>query len=134
MNKNTIQIIFITLVSIVLFSCSKEAGEGGSSAIRGRVYAKYYNDNFTLLNGEGWAPEEDVYIIYGDGTAYNDKVQTSYDGSFEFRYLQKGHYKIFVYSKDSTLTNPAGKYPVFREVNVTSNNTTYQVPDITIFD
>ena len=34
-------------------------------------------------------------------------MKTSYDGSFEFRYLQKGDYQIFAYSD----VNPADQTP-----------------------
>ena len=34
-------------------------------------------------------------------------MKTSYDGSFEFRYLQKGDYQVFVYSD----VNPADQTP-----------------------
>ena len=33
-----------------------------------------------------------------DGGAFDDDVNTSHDGSFEFKYLQKGNYELFVYS------------------------------------
>jgi hypothetical protein len=56
---------------------------------------------------------ERVYIIYGNGTELGDDVRTSYDGSFQFKYLTKGQYKVFVNSLDTTeyfkgrdMTNP----------------------------
>ena len=43
--------------------------------------------------------KEDLYIIYGDGTIHNDKVEASYDGSFKFEFLQPGTYTIFGYTE-----------------------------------
>jgi len=124
----------LTFSLLLLLSCTKEAGPGGSSTIKGKIYAKYYDKTFTVLNGEGYAPEKDVYIVYGDGSSYDDHVRTHYDGTFEFKYLEKGNYTIYVYSKDSSLTIPAGIYPVIQKIEITKNHSTYQIPDITIFD
>lgn len=134
MNKKTTLATLFIIAMFLLVSCTKEAGIGGSSTIRGRVYAKYYDKTFTILNGEDYAPEQDVYIIYGDGASYDDRVRTNYDGTFEFNSLEKGDYTVYVYSKDSTLTIPSGVYPVFRKVEITKNHTTYQLPEITIFN
>jgi len=46
--------------------------------------------------------DEDVYIIYGDDVSYGNKVKSGPDGIFEFKYLRKGDYKIYVESKDTT--------------------------------
>ena len=36
-----------------------------------------------------------TFIIYGeDGTTYNDDFNSSYDGTYEFKFLQKGKYKV----------------------------------------
>ena len=124
----------IILALILIAGCTKEPGIGGSSSIKGKIYAKYYDKTFTVLNGEGYAPEKDVYIVFGDGTTYDDHVRTHYDGSYEFNYLEKGNYTIYVYSKDSTMTIPAGVYPIIAKTEIKKNHSTTQVPDITIFD
>ncbi|MEI6574904.1 MAG: hypothetical protein WCO63_01875 [Bacteroidota bacterium] len=128
------QLLLIITILTVTLSCKKEAGIGGSSTIKGSVYAKYYDKTFTILNGEGWSQEQDVYIIYGNGSTYDDHVRTNYDGTFEFRYLEKGHYKVYLYSKDSTLTIPSGQFPVFREVEITKNHATIEIPKFDIFN
>jgi hypothetical protein len=67
-------LIFSTLVVLLLVSsCAKDAGEGGTSSIKGKVWGKYYNKTFTSLIGETYAPDKDVYIIYGDDATYGDK-------------------------------------------------------------
>ena len=79
-------------------SCKKVEGEGGSSKIVGKVTVKNYNVGGSILEGTYPGSDEDVYIIYGEGnTYYNDRIKTSYDGTFEFSYLQPGTYTIYVY-------------------------------------
>ncbi|MCD6018169.1 MAG: hypothetical protein K0S53_1290 [Bacteroidetes bacterium] len=94
--------IFSLLFCIVFFSCKKEPGEGGFASIEGKVYVKNYDPYFSILFSEHYLPGETVYIIYGDGTEIGNTVKTSYDGSFKFKYLRKGKYKVFVIGEDST--------------------------------
>ena len=92
---------------------------------------------FRTLLLPGYAPDNYVYIIYGGDESYGDRVKTSYDGTYEFKYLREGNYKIYVYSKDSTqsiYTIPAGKYPVSADVEVGKKDKLVEVPDLVIFD
>lgn len=114
--------LLLVLAAILWTSCAKIEGEGGSSSIRGKVFGHYYNNSFTAYFGSQFVPDEDVYIIYGEDFTFSDRIRTSYDGSFEFKYLQKGNYKIFVYSKDSTLTYPSQKIAVLQNVEISKNN------------
>lgn len=117
---------------LLLISCEKDPGSGGSSKIYGKVMVKDYNSTFTVLEETYYAQAEDVYIVYGDNMGTDDRVRTSYDGSYEFKYLRKGTYHIFVYSKDSTLQTDA-LVPVIKDVEITKNNQGVEVPLITIF-
>ncbi|MBK9456483.1 MAG: hypothetical protein IPO24_13285 [Bacteroidetes bacterium] len=47
---------------------------------------------------EYYSPDEKVFIVYGDNTAFDDEVSTAYDGTYKFEYLRKGLYTIYVYS------------------------------------
>jgi len=98
--------LFLSLVLLIsvfgLNSCKKVEGEGGSSTIKGKINIQKLSSVGTLI-AEYPAEEYDVYIIYGkDHTFYDDDVKTSYDGSFEFRYLQEGDYTIFTYEDCNT--------------------------------
>jgi hypothetical protein len=131
--------IFISITSavlissiLILYSCKKEAGTGGQASIRGKVYSNYYNKTFTTLIGAGYAPERDIYIIYGDNYSYNDRTRTNYDGSYEFKYLRKGMYKIYVYSSDSTGAFPSGMVEVSASTEITKNNQVITLPDLVI--
>ena len=121
-------------LSVLSISCSKDPGVGGNASIHGKVYAKYYNKYFTLYLGEGYAADQEVYIIYGDEISYGDRTRTSYDGSYEFKYLRKGKYKVYTYSKDSTLTLPSETYAVIEEGEITSNKQILELPDLKIFN
>lgn len=119
-------------VLFLMQSCSKVEGPGGSSTITGKIYVEKYDVAGNLIN-EYYAQDEDVYLIYGDeGTFYDDDVKTSYDGTFEFNYLQKGKYKLFVYQKCTSCNS--GKEAVFVDVEITDNKSQNDVGTIIILD
>lgn len=124
--------LVLVLVSIAFFSCKKEAGEGGTSTIRGKVYAIDYNADFSMRLDSGYSPNEDVYIIYGDHKTFDDNVNTNYDGTFEFKYLHKGNYTIYCYSKDSASAVPFGTRAILQTVEITDKRSTVEIPDLII--
>lgn len=134
MKKITSLLFGISLV-FALGSCKKVEGEGGSSTIKGSIIAKI-DDGFggDATNG-GYPPaEEDVYIIYGGDsgeTFYDDDTKTSYDGTFEFKYLEKGTYRIFVYSKNNNVWGK--KEVVIREVVIDKKKQTVEMDPIVIW-
>lgn len=76
--------------------------------------------NQTTLQDGAFA-DEDVYIIYGDEDEFfDDNTKTNFDGTFKFKNLRKGTYKVFAYSKDKAdLTTPLT--PVFVELEIGGN-------------
>lgn len=126
-------ILFIAII-VTISSCKKEPGEGGRATITGKVRVKDYNSEFTILMDEYYAQGQNVYIIYGDGNTVSENTKTSYDGTYEFPYLRKGKYKIFVVSKDSTSANLTGDVSIVKEVEITTKKQTVIVPEITIID
>ncbi len=123
----------ITLAVILLVGCEKPEGEGGLATIRGRVLVKDYNSTFTQLLDTYYAQDEEVYIIYGEDKAVGDRVRTSYDGWFEFAFLRPGKYKVYAYSKDSTLQTLA-KIPVIRDVVITTRKEVVETEEIVVFN
>jgi len=121
-------------IAILVASCNKNAGEGGTSSIRGKVNVADYNQTFTTLLSEYDGADRDVYIIYGDHVTYNDNVKTGPDGVFEFNYLTKGRYTLYVYSKDSTLQSPSGEISMKYQVDITENKQVVEVPAFTVFE
>ena len=101
--KNLMKLGFVLLFVVNLISCKKEAGEGGTSTIKGKIWVEDWNNAFTIKNGEYAGYDQDVYILYGDAVSYSEKTKANYNGEFEFKYLRKGKYKIYVYSKNNTL-------------------------------
>lgn len=99
--------IAVLLLSGFICSCEKPEGKGGKSSIIGNVIVKEFSDNtFFNVYNEHNGFDEKVYIIYGEETGVGDNVTTAPDGSFEFKYLRKGNYKVYVVSKDSMHATP----------------------------
>lgn len=125
----------ITLIIVTLFSfCKKQAGPGGKSNIKGKVYVKNYDISFTILLSQYYEQGENVYITYGDETTVGDNVKTSYDGSFIFPYMRKGKYKIWTISKDSSLrtTDPTATKAIIQEIEIKERKGDIILPDFII--
>ena len=124
---------FISAIALLLFTfsaCTKNEGVGGSSIIKGKITETKYNvsGNPTATYS---ASDFDVYIIYGSGnTFYNDDVKTSYDGSYQFKYLEKGDYTIFVY--EDCLTCPSGKKEILVSTTIENNGDTKDMGTIDV--
>ena len=129
----SISLLFLLLIPLMPISCKKEPGPGGKSTIYGKVLVKDYNASFTILEETYYGPETWVYLIYGDDRDYGDRIQTNYDGTWEFKYLRPGTYHVYAYSKDSTLQTTA-PIPVIREVVVPDKKQDIEVPDLVIFN
>ncbi|MGZ3863159.1 MAG: hypothetical protein ACXVPN_05085 [Bacteroidia bacterium] len=136
---NVIKLTKLTLFFIatlfILSGCKKPAGPGGKASIKGKIYVKDFN---TAAYGppisEYYGAGETVYICYGTNTSVGNTVKTSTDGSFEFLYLRKGHYKIFALSRDTSIhvSGSNKTIPVEVSIDIKSIKETITVPDITI--
>ena len=121
-------------IAISATSCKKEEGEGGDSSIHGRVWVRNYNQNFSWLNGEYPGYDEDVYIIYGNDLTFGDRTRTGPDGYFEFKYLRKGNYRLYVYSEDSTMTTISGDTVFYKNVTISSKKENVDAGTFIIYD
>ena len=128
----TKNILWIGLLLLAFGSCKKIEGEGGTGHIKGKVWAEQWNSTFTVKVSDYAAADEWVYIVYGNDISYGDRVRTNYNGEYEFKYLQKANYKVYVYSEDKTLNSPSGQVAIIQEVKVEKKSTT-EVPLITIY-
>jgi len=127
-------LILIALSSLITFSsCQKDPGIGGDASIKGSVFVKHYNSTFTQFISEYPGADVYVYLIFGDDISYGKRIKTTYDGQFEFKYLNKGDYTVYAYSFDSTLTVPGGTIPVIQKVTITDRKQTVNVGTINIF-
>ena len=127
-------ILTIFIIGLITFSCNKEPGVGGTSKITGKINVEEYNQTYTTLWASYDGADVDVYIQYGDNETYGDRVKTSPTGIYEFNYLVKGKYTIYVYSKDSTLQSESGDIAILKKIEITDNKQVVEVPTITIFD
>jgi len=114
---------FIILGNAMLFmvSCKKEEGYGGKATIKGAVKERIYDSEYTVLQSEKAATKEDVYIEFGDNNVVADGVETSASGTFEFKYLLPGDYRIYIYSEDS-VNHLTSKVPITKEIKVSKND------------
>ena len=128
------KIISLSLILVASFffnSCKKIEGQGGSSTIKGVINVKQYSLIGALV-AEYPGVELDVYIVYGAGnTFYNDRIKTSYDGSFEFNYLEEGDYTVFVYEDNNDIINyPGGSSAVLVKTSISGKKTTVDLGTI----
>ena len=117
------------LTIILLISCEKPAGEGGLGSITGKVFLREYNSS-GVFKSEYFAPDEKVYIVYGDHPIYDDETRTHHDGTYKFDYLNKGDYTIFVYSECDTCSLPI--IAIEEKVTIDQRGDQVSVPLITI--
>jgi len=140
--------LLIFAVAFGFISCEKSAGEGGTSVIEGQVY-KLYTSEIVVNELDSFGNDttykiidtlyyqldegEDVYIIYDDNEEdiYDDKFKTDYQGRYRFEYLRKGEYTIYTHA-DSSDVDMTYTFPVFKHVNISSNNSTNTVDNFII--
>jgi hypothetical protein len=122
---------------LIIASCNSGPGPGGQASITGKVYVKgNWNQACTLYTDSSsgftpfYGPDYDVYLIYGDDPSYGDRVKTAPDGTFQFNYLRKGKYTVYVYSNDCTA--PAGKSSVSASVEITDKKQEVTLSDLRI--
>lgn len=122
-----------TIGILFFYGCKKAPGEGGKTTLKGKIWVEDWNSGFTVKNGEYAGTDEDVFIIYGDNVSYNDKTRANYNGEFEFKYLRKGKYKIYVYSKDKSLQSASGDVAIVKEVELSGKKQTTALEQIVIY-
>ena len=130
--------LLLLAIPVLSASCTKEEGEGGTSTIRGKVKVMHLTGSLQF-DTTYYGADEDVYILYGtDDATYDDDFKTSYDGTYEFKYLQEGTYRVFAYTTDTThfhegyIDEDLPELPVFQTVEITGKNQTVEVPEIVI--
>ena len=130
-------LIFLIAITIVFAACTKEAGEGGTSVIQGQVYKIHTFQNSTTGEMDTLYFQldagKDIFIIYSDDETaiYDDEFETDYNGRYRFEFLRKGDYTIYTYA-DSSDVNITYDYPVFRHIEIKSNNSTNNLDDFVI--
>jgi len=124
--------LVIGFIIVLSIGCSKEEGLGGTSEIVGKVLVHQYNATFTIEKENYLAPDEDVYIIYGNDSIYSDRFSTNHDGTFIFKYLKKGKYTVFVYSDNKNNANTKKPLVIMCETEIKTNGETVNVGTLEI--
>lgn len=124
--------ILMTLLALALIlpSCNKGPGEGGTGTLQGYVKLVHHpDDDYTLTPDTMAAAKTDVFIIYGNEVYFGNDVETGADGMYQFEYLRPGDYTVFAYS-----TLPSGeKVAVYESVNL-QRGAVVNVPTLYIHD
>lgn len=131
-------LLIICAIAFGFTACEKQSGEGGTSVIEGQVYKIFTFQNPTT---GAWDTSyfqldagRDVFIIYSNDNTelYDDKFDTDYNGKYHFEYLRKGEYTIYTYADSTDNSNVKHEYPVFKQITISSNNSTNTVGDFII--
>jgi hypothetical protein len=132
--KSTLRLFTLIMIATTLIRCEKPAGPGGRATVKGRVFAFDFDNTQRYMVSKQYQPGEKVYIVYGSQSVVGNNVTTSTDGSFEFLYLNKGHYKVFVNSLDTSIKVKGNntKIPVIKEFDITDNRQTIDLGDLII--
>jgi hypothetical protein len=108
----------VDLQNIYLISTRK--WDEGTAKIKGKLFMRNYKNSSVwpnmILKDISPAQEFELYITYGNHTFYDERIRTQEDGSFEFRNLIRGEYKIVYYSDD--LQGGTAKIPVSININI----------------
>lgn len=114
---------------IAISACKKEAGPGGLATIRGKVFATDVTTNGNVRDS-GYLGDVRVFISVSGNPAYFDDVRTSYDGSYEFKFLRQGTYDIWAFS-DCDTCRWTQKYDL-KAVTINGKRETVNVEDLRI--
>ncbi len=113
-----------TLITILLLvtQCNKNEGFGGNNTIKGQIIKQTYNYNYSILLKSEPAVDEDVFLYFGSDLTPADKIETGFNGQFEFKYLFDGTYSVVAYTKDS-LSSLKSDIPKITKVSVNKRDT-----------
>jgi hypothetical protein len=121
----------IVLLGMICFvSCRKEAGPGGLASVKGKVYGIDVTTSGDVKS-EGYVGDQRVYIGVTNDTYSFQDVRTSYDGTYEFKYLRKGTYDVWAYSDCDTCAWKQ-KLVIKKGIEISDKKETVTVEDLKI--
>ncbi|MBL0315663.1 MAG: hypothetical protein IPP69_07725 [Flavobacteriales bacterium] len=129
----------IMVALVALLSCKKEAGDGGNSSIHGTINKemRIVLTNPATKTGTFPAADQDVFIIYGDNISPDDRIQTNYDGEYEFMFLRPDKYKIYTFSADTNsvaISWDEDHMTILQEIEITDKKQEVEAEEITIYE
>jgi hypothetical protein len=125
------RVTLLLIPSLLLFSCSKEPGDGGRAEIRGAVLFQNVTSSGSPDGDPYPAVDERVYIIYGDGQYHDDDTRTGPYGEFRFPWLRKGTYRVYAISE---CDNDGCREGIYRTAEIEGKREILSVPTITILN
>ena len=130
MNKKIKLLFALVAMALVLPSCNKGPGEGGTGTVQGYVKLIHHpDDNYQLEADTLDAAKTDVFIVYGDEEFYGDDAETNPEGFYQVNYLTPGDYTVFAYS-----TLPTGEKVAVVETVTLERGKVAEVPTIYVHD
>ena len=132
--NNLLKCSLLILSLALMNACKKPAGPGGQATVKGKIYAYDYDNTQNYLISKGYSSGEKVYIVYGSNKSIGNTVTTSIDGTFEFKYLTKGKYKVFANSLDTAFKVKGNdtERPVIKEFEIKETKQKIVLEDIII--
>lgn len=129
-----VQLFLLIIAIFLIVSCKKKVGPGGQAIVSGKVYAFDYDNTLNYLISKGYSAGTKVYIVYGDQKNIGNTMTTSIDGTFEFKYLTKGHYKVYALSVDTAYRVKGNdtENPVIKEFDINDKKQKVVLEDIII--
>ena len=106
----------------------------GTATISGVIVQDEYNKDVPPTVDTSYVkPNENVFIVYGNDSAYFDKVKTNGLGFFQFTGLLKGSYRVYAFSDCSINMNcPDGIEEEDASVIISINGESINIGTITI--
>ena len=137
LSKVSKKIVFLIAVIVFFISCEKPEGEGGTSVINGKViyFTTSYNAQTSSMDTTYYPKAgKDIYIIYSENedNIFNDKTETDWNGNFHFQYLRKGDYTVYTYVDSVVVNEITYDFPVFKHLNISTNNSEITLEDFVI--
>ena len=94
----------LLLATLLLFSCNKDEGFGGSSSVEGYVYQiRHWDKDYSYVLDTIPAVDVRVQLTFGNnpGKYFGDDIRTDGRGMYRFDYLQDGNYLVSSFSEQA---------------------------------
>ena len=128
--KKLLSCLLLAFLALLMSACNTGPGTGGTATLEGTVLlVQHPDDNYSLVTDTVPAAKEDVFLVYGNNTFYDDDLEADNTGFYRFKYLRPGTYTVYAYS-----TLPSGeRVAVSQTVNVERGQVT-TVPTIYVHE
>lgn len=110
----------------LFYTCKKEPGTGGLATIHGKLMG--YNVNkYGLKFDSGYYVGVKVYLSFGSNKTVDAEARTGMDGSYEFDWLQKGKYTVWL---NANCGCPNDTFIDSKKIEITKSREVVELPDL----